>query len=236
MTEVVFGEFADLIRTVGGDPLMAALPDVLRAQHPTGPALDLGAGTGIGTVALAEALPASPVIAIERDPEMRTALLTRLAARPDLRDRVTVLPGDALADPEPGPWGLALAIHLVCQLDPDQRRQLLALLADRLAPDGVAVLDRHYGVADPKPVPETVSATVRQGDCEYQRVFAATAEPDRIHARNTYRLVRGGTVLAERVVDTTVYASDEATVLAEAADAGLRHEFAGERLVLLRRA
>ncbi|GID14630.1 class I SAM-dependent methyltransferase [Actinocatenispora rupis] len=234
---VVVAEFADLFRAAGPpDRLLDALPGVLAALDVRGTVVDLGAGTGHGVLALAEAFPDSAVVAVERSAAMRTVLTSRLAYRPDLRGRVTVLRGDVFDVEQPGPWGAALAIHLVCQLDHDHRRRLWRLLADHLTDDAVAVLDRHYGVDRPRTVPLRLSATVRLGDCEYQRWYASdVAGPDRMRWHNVYRVLRGGVVLAEHDVHGQVWAADEPTILAETADAGLRHEFRDD-FVLLRRA
>ncbi|OHV46034.1 class I SAM-dependent methyltransferase [Pseudofrankia sp. BMG5.36] len=56
--------------------------------------LDAGAGTGRDTVALLEAVPDGRVIALDGSEKMLAALLARLADRPDLRDRLTVLRAD----------------------------------------------------------------------------------------------------------------------------------------------
>ncbi|OHV36445.1 MULTISPECIES: class I SAM-dependent methyltransferase [Pseudofrankia] len=56
--------------------------------------LDAGAGTGRDTVALLEAVPDGRVIALDASEKMLAALLARLADRPDLRDRLTVLRAD----------------------------------------------------------------------------------------------------------------------------------------------
>jgi trans-aconitate 2-methyltransferase len=56
--------------------------------------LDAGAGTGRDTVALLEALPHGRVIAADGSETMLAALAERLADRPDLRERLTVLHAD----------------------------------------------------------------------------------------------------------------------------------------------
>src|SRR5262245_59054990 len=54
-----------------------------------GRALEIGPGTGRITFAVAERV--ASVHCLERSATMRAVLLAKLAARPDLRDRVTVL-------------------------------------------------------------------------------------------------------------------------------------------------
>jgi ubiquinone/menaquinone biosynthesis C-methylase UbiE len=58
-----------------------------------GPVLELGAGTGRVTLAIAEA--GIPIHALDSSPEMLAALAAKLASRPAaVRDRVTLVPGD----------------------------------------------------------------------------------------------------------------------------------------------
>ena len=57
-----------------------------------GPILDLGAGTGAGTVHLHAAFPAASIVALEPSKAMRTALNARLAGNAGLRRAVTVVP------------------------------------------------------------------------------------------------------------------------------------------------
>ncbi|MGH3567377.1 MAG: hypothetical protein ACRDRH_15360 [Pseudonocardia sp.] len=61
-----------------------------------GPVIDVGAGSGLGTAALARVLPAAEILAVEPHPALRTALLARVSADDDLRSRVTVLDTDLL--------------------------------------------------------------------------------------------------------------------------------------------
>ncbi|MGH3446762.1 MAG: methyltransferase domain-containing protein, partial [Nocardioidaceae bacterium] len=60
---------------------------------PDGPVLDIGAGTGLGTVALATALPDREVWAVEPDPTSRAVLHARVADA-GLMEQVTVFASD----------------------------------------------------------------------------------------------------------------------------------------------
>ncbi|MCE2517186.1 MAG: methyltransferase [Alphaproteobacteria bacterium] len=75
--------------------LAAAIP--LDVQHP----LELGAGAGAVTIALAARLPKLPITAIERDPDM-AALLARNAEDNGFSDRITIITSDALL--AKAPW------------------------------------------------------------------------------------------------------------------------------------
>lgn len=75
--------------------LAAAIP--LDVQHP----LELGAGAGAVTLALAARVPQVPITALERDPLM-AGLLEQNAAENGLAERITTITGDALA--AAAPW------------------------------------------------------------------------------------------------------------------------------------
>ena len=86
-------EFYDLLATAMWDELGPALPQLLSGLEPaTGPILDLGAGTGAGTVHLHAAFPDASIVALEPSKAMRTALNVRLANNASLRKAVTVVP------------------------------------------------------------------------------------------------------------------------------------------------
>jgi SAM-dependent methyltransferase len=217
----LIAEFLDLRRIVHGADLKPPLPPLSFA--PDLPLLDLGAGTGISTIALAMSEPASSVYAVEQSRTSRSHLLGRLAGSEDLRRRVTVVAGDVLAVDLPPVWGGALAIHLVCQLSQDERLALWRLLASRLAPGAAAVIDRHYG---PSPTDEqreeSLSESIAVGENEYEYWFAASASRDGFRrVRSTYRLCRGGAVLWSHVDEREMAVVVESDVLAELAEVGL---------------
>src|SRR5919201_4925139 len=91
----ITAEFYDVLAGPRWATLAPALANALAGADPAaGPLLDLGAGTGLSTVALADAVPEATILAVEPSPSLRAVLLSRLAARPDLQRRVTVLPMD----------------------------------------------------------------------------------------------------------------------------------------------
>lgn len=97
--------------------------------------IDLGAGTGLGTLALAESTPAR-IWALEPATTMRAVLLHRLAASADLAARVSVLAGavPAALQDVPVPVAGVLATHVVGHLSARERAQLFAWMAAHLAP------------------------------------------------------------------------------------------------------
>lgn len=88
---------ADYWREVG-PALTAALAGV---DVSAGPVLDLGAGTGLGRLVVADALRGARVVAVEPSRAMRAGLTARLMTRPDLHERVTMLPVDLARTPWP---------------------------------------------------------------------------------------------------------------------------------------
>ena len=110
--EVEFGTYrADL-------PLWAEL-----AEARGGPVLELGAGAG--RVSLQLAADGTEMIAVDRDPELAGTLLTVLVA--DL-----AAPGGIAL---PSPPRLAIApLHVLQELEGDERRALLSALAELIAP------------------------------------------------------------------------------------------------------
>lgn len=127
-----------------------------RRQAPGGHAirvLDLGAGTGLLSAALAEALPGCELTLLDEAPAMLAQARDRLA--PLGGERVRVIEGDLLAAMPDGPFDViasALAIH---HLPPEQQAAVYVAARERLAPGGVFVnaeqlagpsawLEQHY--------------------------------------------------------------------------------------------
>lgn len=234
--ETVTAEYTDLMRASRpGTDLLAELARVLPDLGIAGDSavVDLGAGTGLGTVAVAEALPGARVHAVECSPAMRSQLMSRLAARPDLWPRVTVHPEDVFGARLPERWAAAVAVHLVCQLDPAERRELWRLFADRLARGAPAVIDRCFGATKSERRAERLVASATLGEHEYQRWFFSEPEGGgRVRNRVTYRTVRLGEVVAERVTESVLWVVHPDDVFAEMEAAGLRCTPQGHFLVL----
>jgi hypothetical protein len=110
-------------------------------------------------------------------------------------------------------------------LDRAARAGLWALLAARLAPGAPAVIELQPP-ARPETVPSTDFARARLGDLEYEGSGSAQPNgPDSVCWTMTYRVLRGGRLLAERVNVFPAWhtvGADEVAV--EAAAAGLRCE------------
>lgn len=91
----------------------ALQPGLALADPAAGPILDLGAGTGESTLDVPALRPDAEVIAVEPARSMRTVLRNRLADRPELDGRVTVVAGelrDAELPPQLG--GVVMVLSL----------------------------------------------------------------------------------------------------------------------------
>lgn len=98
--------------------------------------LDLGAGTGLLTAVLADALPDAELTLLDEAPAMLAQAKDRLS---DIADRLTLIEGDLFTDFPEGPFDViasGLAIH---HLDPADQARVYAIAREYLAPGGVFV-------------------------------------------------------------------------------------------------
>ncbi|HVZ37662.1 MAG TPA: ArsR family transcriptional regulator [Candidatus Kapabacteria bacterium] len=110
--------------------------------------LDVGAGSGIWSLAIAEAHPGSTVTALDFPPVLES--FGRQAAAMGLADRVDVLAGDAyIAEIPEGAFDLIVLANIL-HLEPAERAAvLLHRVADVLAPGGrIVVVDVFGGEGD----------------------------------------------------------------------------------------
>lgn len=196
-----------------------------------GPIVDIGAGTGLTTRAIAAALADAAIWAIEPDPAMRPALMTRIWGNLDLRQRVSIIPtGICVAPLPPLIAGAVLGASLV-HFSPPDRARLWALLADRLGPNGRVVVE----VQCPKAValPETRMAATRIGQVDYEGwASAELLGDDRQRWRMTYRATLDGTELACESTTFDCWAISAALIISEAADAALSGELVDDLVIL----
>lgn len=230
-------EFYDLMTELYWERLGRALPVVLAGAIPSaGPVVDLGAGTGLSTVAVADALPDATVLAVEPSRAMRGVLLSRLVARRDLRDRVTVLPADLATAELPDRLGGVVALNMLGHLDRAGRGSLWRLLAARLARGAPAVVGLQPP-ARPEVIPNSRYARTRLGGLEYEGWGTARpAGSESVRWTMTYRVLRDGQLVDERTAEFLWWTIGEQDVAAEAAATGLTCERGKEGLLVLRRA
>src|SRR5215475_12034380 len=95
MADFISVPFYDLLQENGHVPeIRKTLPPLLTGVRRS--ILEIGAGSGLITTSLADWTPGE-IFALEPSAGMRGILLSRLSSQPDLLNRVTVLPCDALS-------------------------------------------------------------------------------------------------------------------------------------------
>ncbi|KAA8965446.1 trans-aconitate 2-methyltransferase [Mycobacterium sp.] len=141
------------------DVLVAALTG---AGAVTEPVLDVGAGTGLSTVAIADTIPAVAIHAVEPSAAMRAALVSRILGREDLADRVTVHPAGIEDVDLPDRIGAAVLMGVIGFLDRDARERLWTQLRHRITPRAPVVVE-VMAIDRPMPVPEMTIAEQRIG-------------------------------------------------------------------------
>jgi SAM-dependent methyltransferase len=198
MADFVSVPFYDLLQENGHVPeILRTLPPLLAGVRRS--VLEIGAGTGLITTSLADWTPAE-IFALEPSASMRAVLLSRLSSRPELLERVTVLPCDALSVDLDEPAEAVVMINVMYALEPDYRKRLWPVLAAQLEPAGLLVFTwRDGGPPAPRPLQEldsrqvgrhtyTVLSEILQGDGE---TFGA---------RYLYRVTEGEKVVSEEEI------------------------------------
>lgn len=189
-------EFIDVLSRQAWADLGPVLTTALAGVDPAaGPVTDVGAGSGLGVEVIARALPDAEILAVEPSPGLRGVLLARVMSSEELRRRVTVLPCALASAPLPERVGAVVAMNMLGHLDPATRRGFWALLAERLAPGGRAVVNLLPPL-EPAEVPNTQPAGVAIGQHLYEGW--ARAEPagdDAVTWHMTYRVFDGQRVI-----------------------------------------
>src|ERR1700757_1230518 len=150
MADFISFPFYDLLEENGHVPeIRAKLPPLLAGVRRS--ILEIGAGTGLITVSMADWTPAE-IFALEPSADMRAVLLSRLSSRPELLKRVTVLPCDALSVDLDEPVEAVVMINVMYAMEPDYRKRLWPVLAASLESTGLLVFTWHAG-GPPAPHP-----------------------------------------------------------------------------------
>ncbi|MGW7340923.1 Gfo/Idh/MocA family oxidoreductase [Streptomyces sp. NPDC054808] len=197
-------EFFDLVAAehtaTASVPAVAAL--LADADLSAGPVVDIGAGTGLVTEAVARARPDAEIIACEPSVGMRAVLTSRVFSDADLRTRVTVT-ADAAPDLDlPDRISVVLLCGVLGHLDADARARLWRRLNRRLAPGGLVVVELMQ-FERPSTLPETRLATATAGRHRYEWSFAGApdeTEDGVMRLRSTWRVYRDGAGQPEREV------------------------------------
>lgn len=213
-------EHFDLLITDAWRTLRPALATVLADADPAAPILDLGAGTGIGTKVIAELAPRNEIVAVEPSAALRVGLFARLADHPELRDRVTVLPADALGAELPDRLGGVVAMNMIGHLAPEERAELWQRLAARLLPHAPLVLNLQPP-ARVEAVPETDFAGVTVGKHLYRgKGYARPAGESKVVWHTTYQVLHGTELISENTAEYDWWVLDADQLVAELTAAG----------------
>ncbi|MFJ4152715.1 Gfo/Idh/MocA family oxidoreductase [Streptomyces galbus] len=197
-------EFFDLVAAehtaTASAPAVAAL--LADADLGAGPVVDIGAGTGLLTEAVARARPDAEIIACEPSVGMRAVLTSRVFSDEDLRTRVTVT-ADAAPDLDlPDRISVVLLCGVLGHLDAEERARLWRRVTRRLAPGGLVIVELMQ-FEEPTTLPETRLATATAGRHCYEWSFSGApdeAEDGVMRLRSTWRVYRDGAPQAEREV------------------------------------
>ncbi len=219
-TDYVFGIPWEQARFVGDRPL-----------------IDIGCGSGLTTIALAERFPAAEILAVEPDPLTRSLLMLRVAERVDMRDRTTVLPESILDVWLPGECGGALLFNVIYFLGGRARDAFWARMADVLVPGAPILMSRSYGGVPAEPVQRHLVKQATMGRHTYQRFFEAQPARDgRVEITNTYVVLRDGEQVRSVPTRVTPFGLDEDSILSEIPIGRFSIEEIDEKYIAVRRA
>jgi SAM-dependent methyltransferase len=232
VTDFVFVPFYDLLEENGHVPeIRAKLPPLLAGVRRS--ILEIGAGTGLITVSMADWTPAE-IFALEPSADMRAVLLSRLSSRPELLKRVTVLPCDALSVDLDEPAEAVVMINVMYAMEPDYRKRLWPVLAAQLAPAGLLVFTwRAGGPPAPGPLQEVDSRQVgRHTYTVLSEILDSDGEAFR--ARYLYRVTEGEKTISEEEIIGYAYSPAWDVLQRELASAGFTEAEGAERLLAWR--
>jgi SAM-dependent methyltransferase len=224
--------FYDLFAENGHVPaIRKKLPPLLAGTRRS--ILEIGAGTGLITTSLAEWTPAE-IFALEPSAGMRGVLLSRLGARPELLERVTVLACDALSVDLDEPAEAMVMINVMYALEPDYRRRLWPVLAGQLEPGGLLVFTwRDGGPPAARPLQELGSRKVGRHTYAVLLEILESGE-EAYRARYLHRISKDGKVISEEELAGHAYRPNWNVIKSELAGAGFTEADAPEGLLAWR--
>ncbi|HEY2576022.1 MAG TPA: class I SAM-dependent methyltransferase [Streptosporangiaceae bacterium] len=209
----------DLFRAAEGADALPSVAFFAGLAPSGGSALEIGPGTGRITLAVAERTAA--LWCLERSPTMRAVLLAKLAGRPDLWDRVTVLQGSAPTFRLSRRFDYIYLAGVLEHIPARDRPALFAAIAEHLIPGGTVAMDMVLTLPAPDE-PEHEVSQVRLGECRY--VYSLQAQrigPDLSRLRMTYRTLHHDELIATDVVTRLHNMHRPGPVQADLAAAGL---------------
>lgn len=161
-----------------------------------GPVVDIGAGTGLVTVAIAASLPSSSVIAVEPVTAMRAVLMSRVLNTPGLQERVTITADRAPEIVLPHRIGAAVLCGVIGHLNAAERKQLWQRILAALAPDGVVVVEL-MGLPFDTSLPEAKLHTETVGEHTYHWWFGSEPSESALDLRTRWSVERDGRTVRE---------------------------------------
>ncbi|MGW6498602.1 class I SAM-dependent methyltransferase [Nonomuraea angiospora] len=234
MTDFASVLFYDLFAEDSHVPrIRKTLPPILAGVERS--ILEIGAGTGLITTSLADWTSAE-IFALEPSAGMRGVLLSRLGTRPDLLERVTVLPCDALSVNLDEPVEAIVMINVMYALEPGYRRRLWPVLAAQLEPGGLLTFTwRDGGPPATRPLQELLSRQV--GRHTYTVSLEILESNEKAYkARYLYRVTQDDKVISEEEIEGYGYRPTWETLQGELVSAGFVQTDAPEGLLAWRRA
>jgi hypothetical protein len=196
------------------------LPPALGPHH----VLEVGPGSGCGTVQLAREFGAADITCLEPDDAARSAVAWRLVDRGLLDSRVSVLPMALQEATSLRASDLVVVRHVVCQVAVAGRAGFWSSLAATLSASGVVLVDDHLGAVSSDDVPRRLAAEGTSGRYRVERWFSAVALGARARQVINEYVVRdaGGVVVHSEVRTHDQEVVDVEAELQLVADAGLR--------------
>ena len=182
-------EFFDLAASshVASDSAVAVGQALHGIDPARGPVVEIGAGTGLLTAAIANATGA-PVWAVEPSAAMRAVLMSRVAGDPELRQSVSVFAGDAATTPLPEHASAVVLCGVLGHLSVDDAAQLWERLRACTGRD-VPVVVELMSLTEPRTIPELELATARIGAFDYRWRWSATPdEPSQVRMESTWEV------------------------------------------------
>jgi trans-aconitate methyltransferase len=235
---LAWAEFGEVLR-LPVDPerdYVHGIPWEAAGLLPQLPLIDIGSGSGLTTVTLADRFPEAEIISVEPEPLTRSLQMLRIAEREDVRARATVLPESILDAWLPDRCGGALLFNVIYFLGGRAREEFWQRMAQVLAPGAPILMSRSYGGVPEEPVERSLVQSAAMGRMEYQRWFEAQPVGDgRVEITNTFRVLRDGEQVREVVSTIHAFGLDEEIVLGEVPIGHFGIEEIDERYFAIRR-
>lgn len=227
-------EYLHLLSLPMWEVLGPRLARVLADVPTEGTLVELGAGSGLGTTTILDAVPGLPLLVAEPSAQLRAVLLARLHDHPE-GDRVTVHPVQAQELPLPAEIAAVVGVHMIGHLPPPDRHALFTALADRMLP-GAPLVVNAQPPATAEPVPAWPPFGVTRGGLTYEGTgSAAPIGPDSVRWSMRYTTRTGSEVLHRAAAEYDWWVHTPARLAGELAAARLPGADIDDDLVVARR-